>query len=70
MIFCTCTLNATTAAKGVFSVSSTKTVQFANAPESDLVQWSTASSHASADENDHVIIIRNNERYDVTGKKL
>ena len=48
---CACALHATTAAKGVFSVSSTKTVQFANAPESDLVLWSTASSHASADEN-------------------
>lgn len=36
------TVSGTTAAKGVFSVSATKKVQFADAPESGLVQWSAA----------------------------
>lgn len=45
---------ATTAAKGFFSVSESKKVQFAdanevNGPTHDLFQWSTASSHATPD---------------------
>ena len=52
LIFCACTLYATTAAKGVFSVSSTKTVQFANANESGLKQWSDANAWSEAHKDD------------------
>ena len=50
------TLQAQTAARGVFSVSATKTVQFATANETytetnNLTQWSTAASHATPDAN-------------------
>lgn len=44
MFSCACALHATTAAKGVFSVSSTKTVQFANANEEDMWPWSDANA--------------------------
>lgn len=40
-----------TAAKGVFSVAANKKVQFANANESDLVQWSVANTWREANKN-------------------
>lgn len=36
------TMYATTAGKGVFSVSAEKTIRFATSPETDFVQWETA----------------------------
>ena len=42
---------AATAAKGVFSVAEDKTVQFANANEAGLVQWSTAYEWREAQKN-------------------
>ena len=42
---------AATAAKGVFSVAADKTVQFANANEAGLVQWSTAYEWREAQKN-------------------
>jgi len=45
------TLYATTAAKGVFTVAENKTVQFANANESELVQWSVANTWSEANKN-------------------
>ena len=46
------TMYGTTPAKGLFSVAAGKTVQFANANESDLVQWSVANAWSEANKNE------------------
>ena len=51
LILCACTLYATTAAKGVFTVAEGKTVQFANAPEPDMWPWSTANGWREENKN-------------------
>ena len=73
LIICACTLNATTAAKGVFTVAEDKTVQFANAnsvySESELIQWAHLSDVTeegwdvlTSDEWTYLLITRGTEK--------
>jgi len=45
------TMYATTAGKGVFSVSAEKTIRFATSPETDFVQWATANAWREEQKN-------------------
>ncbi len=48
LIVCVGSMHATTPAKGIFSVAANKTVQFADANETALVQWATANEWREA----------------------